>query len=56
MVILGPVSSIFDFITFAVMLFIFHAQAELFRTGWFLESLCTQTLVIHIIRTGKIPF
>ena len=56
MVILGPVSSIFDFITFAVMLFIFQAQAELFRTGWFLESLCTQTLVIHIIRTGKIPF
>jgi len=56
MFILGPVSSIFDFITFAVMLFIFQAQAELFRTGWFLESLCTQTLVIHIIRTGKIPF
>ena len=56
MIILGPVSSIFDFITFAVMLFIFQAQPELFRTGWFLESLCTQTLVIHIIRTGKIPF
>ena len=56
MFILGPVSSVFDFITFAVMLFLFQAQAKLFHTGWFLESLCTQTLVIHIIRTGKIPF
>lgn len=56
MVMIGPISSIFDFITYAVMLFIFHAQADLFHTGWFIESLCTQTLVIHIIRTGKIPF
>ena len=56
MVIIGPISSIYDFLTYAVMLFIFHAQAELFHTGWFIESLCTQTLVIHIIRTGKIPF
>ena len=52
----GPVSSIFDFITFGVLWFIFRADAHLFSTGWFLESLCTQTLVIHIIRTGKIPF
>ncbi len=56
MVVFGPVSSIFDFITFGVLWFIFHADAHLFSTGWFLESLCTQTLVIHIIRTGKIPF
>ena len=56
MLFIGPVSSIFDFITFGVLWFIFHAQQPLFDTGWFLESLCTQTLVIHIIRTGKIPF
>jgi Mg2+-importing ATPase len=56
MILIGPVSSIFDFATFGVLLFIFHAQQPLFTTGWFLESLCTQTLVIHVIRTGKIPF
>lgn len=56
MLIFGPISSVFDFITFAVLLFIFHTPQALFHTGWFLESLCTQTLVIHIIRTGKIPF
>ena len=56
MVIIGPISSIFDFLTYGVMLFIFHASAALFHTGWFIESLCTQTLVIHVIRTGKIPF
>jgi Mg2+-importing ATPase len=56
MIFIGPISSIFDFITFAVLLFIFHAAQPLFNTGWFLESLCTQTLVIHVIRTGKIPF
>ena len=53
---LGPVSSIFDFMTFGVMWFIFHASPELFRTGWFVESLFTQTFVIYIIRTQKIPF
>ena len=53
---IGPISSIFDFATFGVLLWIFHASQPLFNTGWFLESLCTQTLVIHIIRTGKIPF
>jgi len=53
---LGPVSSLFDFITFGVLLWVFRASAPLFHTGWFLESLCTQTLVIHVIRTGKIPF
>ena len=53
---IGPISSIFDFATFGVLYYIFHAQAALFHTGWFLESLITQTLVIHIIRTNKRPF
>ncbi len=56
MIIIGPISSIYDFLTYGVMLFIFHASPQLFHTGWFIESLCTQTLVIHVIRTGKIPF
>jgi len=56
MIIIGPISSIYDFLTYGVMLFIFHASPELFHTGWFIESLCTQTLIIHVIRTGKIPF
>ncbi len=56
MVIFGPISSFYDFVTFGVLLFFFHASPDLFHTGWFLESLCTQTLVIHVIRTGKIPF
>ena len=56
MFVIGPISSIFDFLTYGVMLFVFHANAALFHTGWFVESLCTQTLVIHIIRTSKIPF
>ena len=56
MLFIGPISSLFDFITFGVLLFVFRASVPLFRTGWFLESLCTQTLVIHIIRTGKVPF
>jgi len=56
MFVIGSVSSIFDFITFGVLWFVFRAQQPLFNTGWFLESLCTQTLVIHVIRTGKIPF
>lgn len=56
MLVFGPISSLFDFITFGVLLFIFKASPEVFRTGWFLVSLFTQTFVIHIIRTGKIPF
>ena len=56
MLFIGPISSIFDFITFAVMLFVFKSQMELFHTGWFIESLCTQTLVVYVIRTSKIPF
>jgi len=56
MLLIGPVSSVFDFATFGALLFIFHASPPFFHTGWFLESLVTQTLVIHVIRTGKIPF
>ncbi len=57
---IGPISSIFDYTTFFVMLYVFHcwdpARAPLFQTGWFVESLMTQTLIIHVIRTNKIPF
>ena len=57
---IGPVSSIFDYTTFFVMLYLFHCWAPtgaaLFHTGWFVESLMTQTLIIHVIRTRQIPF
>ena len=57
---IGPISSIFDYTTFFVMLRVFHCwdpgRASLFQTGWFVESLMTQTLIIHVIRTNKIPF
>jgi Mg2+-importing ATPase len=56
MLFFGPLSSVFDFVTFAVMLWIFHSGPEQFRTGWFVESLCTQTLIIFAIRTRRIPF
>ena len=71
MIFVGPVSSIFDYATFALMWFFFHcnaflnpvtgvqgkeALAKLFQTGWFVESLLTQTLIVHIIRTRRIPF
>ena len=56
MLVFGPISSIFDFITFAVMLGVFHAGAAEFRSGWFIESLATQTLVIFAIRTKRFPF
>jgi Mg2+-importing ATPase len=55
MVYIGPISSIFDFLTFYVMLHFFHAGQVLFHTGWFVESLATQTLVIFVIRTAKNP-
>ena len=59
MIIIGPISSIFDYLTYAVMWFIFNATTTatqaLFHTGWFIESLCTQTLVVYVIRTGKNP-
>ncbi|MBI3637264.1 MAG: cation transporting ATPase C-terminal domain-containing protein, partial [Candidatus Rokubacteria bacterium] len=50
------ISSIFDFATFAMMLGVFHAGPALFRTGWFVESLATQTLVIFVIRTAGRPW
>jgi len=58
MVFIGPISSIFDYATYAMMLFVFDSWTNpaLFQTGWFVESLLTQTLIIHIIRTAKIPF
>ncbi len=58
MLFIGPISSIFDYATYAMMLFIFDCwnNPSLFQTGWFVESLLTQTLIIHIIRTAKIPF
>jgi len=71
MVCIGPISSIFDYATFALMWFVFGCSAylapaigatqkaslaSLFQTGWFVESLLTQTLIVHIIRTKRIPF
>jgi Mg2+-importing ATPase len=56
MIFFGPLSSVFDFVTFGVMLGIFHAGAGEFRSGWFVESLATQTLVIFAIRTRRTPF
>ena len=57
---IGPISSIFDYSTYFVMLYVFHcwdpARAALFHTGWFVESLMTQTLIIHVIRTNRLPF
>jgi Mg2+-importing ATPase len=57
MTIIGPISSIYDFLTFGVLLWWFHAAANapLFRTGWFVESLATQTLVVFVIRTAGNP-
>ena len=69
MLFIGPISSIFDYATFFLMLYFFKChigkdvanpdsttQAALFHTGWFVESLLTQTLIVHIIRTQRIPF
>jgi Mg2+-importing ATPase len=57
MMIIGPISSIYDFLTFGILLWIFHAStnAPLFHTGWFVESLATQTLVVFVIRTAGNP-
>ncbi len=52
----GPISSVFDFATFAVMLWVFDAAAPEFRAGWFVESLATQTLIVFVIRTRRVPF
>jgi Mg2+-importing ATPase len=57
---IGPCSSVFDYTTYLMMLYVFGcwdpASAPLFQTGWFVESLLTQTLIIHIIRTNRLPF
>jgi Mg2+-importing ATPase len=55
MLAVGPVSSIFDFLTFYVLIAVFHADEPLFHTGWFIESMATQVLVIFIIRTRRNP-
>lgn len=60
MLFIGPTSSIFDFVTFALMFYFFKANSpehqSLFQTGWFVEGLLSQTLIVHMIRTRKIPF
>lgn len=60
MIFIGPISSIFDYATFAIMYFVFKANSvehqSLFQSGWFIEGLLSQTLIIHMIRTRKIPF
>lgn len=56
MFLFGPISSLFDFATFALMLFAFHAVPGEFRAGWFIESIATQTLIIFAIRTRRVPF
>jgi len=60
MIYIGPISSIFDYATFAVLWYVFKANstahAAFFQTGWFVESLLSQTLIVHMIRTRKIPF
>jgi len=56
MIYIGPISSIYDFLTFFVLLYFFHASEPLFHTGWFVESLATQTLVLFVIRTMENPF
>ena len=55
MMVIGPVSSLFDFLTFYVMLHVFHAGEKMFHTGWFIESIATQVLVIFVIRTRFNP-
>jgi Mg2+-importing ATPase len=56
MIFFGPLSSIFDYATFSTMLFIFHAKGPLFQTGWFIESIATEILVVFLIRTYRSPF
>jgi Mg2+-importing ATPase len=55
MVVIGPISSLYDFLTFGAMLWLFQASEPLFHTGWFVESLATQTLVLFVIRTAGNP-
>jgi P-type Mg2+ transporter len=56
MIFFGPISSLYDFLTFGVMYFMFKARGPLFQTGWFIESMATEILVIFVIRTSRTPF
>ena len=56
MLVFGPISSLFDFLTFYILFSVMHLSGGAFQAGWFIESLATQTLVIYVIRTQKIPF
>jgi Mg2+-importing ATPase len=56
MLLFGPISSVFDFATFALMLFAFRAAPSEFRSGWFIESIATQTLIVFAVRTHRVPF
>ncbi|MEY4139812.1 MAG: hypothetical protein RLZZ371_1994, partial [Pseudomonadota bacterium] len=55
MLTIGPISSLFDFLTFYLLINLFEAQESMFRTGWFVESMATQVLVIFVIRTRRNP-
>ena len=58
MLFIGPLSSVFDYVTFGVLIYFFNGwhDEKLFQTGWFVESIVSQTLIVHVIRTGKVPF
>jgi Mg2+-importing ATPase len=56
MLVVGPISSVYDFLTFGVLLFVFNASESTFQSGWFVESLVTQTLVLFVIRTADLPW
>jgi Mg2+-importing ATPase len=58
MMVMGPVSSLFDYATFFTLLWLFDGwtHAALFQTGWFVESILTQTMIIHVLRTARVPF
>lgn len=56
MYVFGPISTAYDFITFGIMYFMFHARGPSFQTGWFIESLITEVMVVFVIRTRRIPF
>jgi Mg2+-importing ATPase len=56
MLLFGPISSLFDFATFGLMLFALHAAPPEFRSGWFIESIATQTLIVFAVRTRRVPF
>jgi Mg2+-importing ATPase len=55
-ILFGPLSSVFDYLTFFILLYFFEANSALFQTSWFVESICTQTLIVFVIRTRLVPF